>query len=171
MKVAAAIKDLFGDGAVILRCRVYKQRNASAHLPEAERWWVKVEMLWAWRNPNSDHGIAELRCLTNRLEKVNPHAAGSMREGLRGDVPGHPDGVERPPLKSLETAEPGSPPGGRRARDRGVGGERAAAVPGGEPAQGHPEAAAMTGGGTEEAVAPAPPVDLQEVVQVGMSCH
>ncbi len=80
--LSRAVKDVFGNRAVIQCCRVHKQRNVSDHLPESERGWAKAQMRRAWRNPDADQGIAELRGLATRLEKVTPDAAGSLREGL-----------------------------------------------------------------------------------------
>jgi transposase-like protein len=36
-----AVRDVFGDHAVIARCRTHKERNVMDHLPEAERPWVR----------------------------------------------------------------------------------------------------------------------------------
>ena len=36
----------------------------------------------AWANPNADEGEAALRALAGQLDKVNPDAAASLREGL-----------------------------------------------------------------------------------------
>ena len=59
--LAKAVRDVFGDRAVIARCRIHKERNVMDHLPEAE---------------------AALNALAAQLERVNPDAAGSLREGL-----------------------------------------------------------------------------------------
>jgi putative transposase len=77
-----AVHDVFGDHAVIARCRVHKERNVMDHLPETERPWVRRKLRAAWVNPNADEAEAALRALANQLDKVNPDAAGSLREGL-----------------------------------------------------------------------------------------
>lgn len=48
-----AVRDVFGDQAVIARCRIHKERNVIDHLPEAERPWVrrKLRAAWATRTP------------------------------------------------------------------------------------------------------------------------
>ena len=79
--LAKAIRDVFGELAVIARCRVHKERNVTDHLPEAERPWVRRKLRAAWANPDADEGEAALNALAGQLEKVNPDAAASLREG------------------------------------------------------------------------------------------
>jgi len=52
------------------------------HLPHAERGWVLAKMRKAWKNPDADEAHRDLETLARRLEKINPDAAGSLREGL-----------------------------------------------------------------------------------------
>lgn len=42
--LARAVRDVFGDHAVIARCRVHKERNVLDHLPESERPWVRRKL-------------------------------------------------------------------------------------------------------------------------------
>ncbi len=78
----SAVKDVFGDQALVQRCRLHKERNVADHLPEAERLWVLAKMRQAWKNPDAEEAERDLRELAGRLEKINPDAAGSLREGL-----------------------------------------------------------------------------------------
>ena len=77
-----AVTDVFGNLAVIARCRVHKERNVMDHLPEAERPWVRRKLRAAWANPDAGAAEGALRGLAAQLDKVNPDAAGSLREGL-----------------------------------------------------------------------------------------
>jgi len=77
-----AVKDVFGARALIQRCRLHKERNLADHLPEGERLWVLRKMRQAWRNPDPDEAERDLRELAKQLERINPDAAGSLREGL-----------------------------------------------------------------------------------------
>ena len=77
-----AVLDVFGNQAVIARCRVHKERNVMDYLPEAERPWVRRKLRAAWAKQNAGEAEAALRSLALQLEKVNPDAAGSLREGL-----------------------------------------------------------------------------------------
>ncbi|MEO6375605.1 MAG: IS256 family transposase [Acidimicrobiales bacterium] len=80
--LAKAVRDVFGESAVIARCRLHKERNVIDHLPDAERLWVKRKLRAAWANPNADAAEAALRALAGQLDKTNPDAAASLREGL-----------------------------------------------------------------------------------------
>ena len=48
--LAKAIGEVFGDQALIARCRVHKERNVLDHLPESERLWVRRKLRAAWAN-------------------------------------------------------------------------------------------------------------------------
>jgi putative transposase len=78
----SAVKDVFGAKALIQRCRLHKERNVADHLPEVERLWVLRKMRQAWRNPDAGEAERALRDLARRLERINPDAAGSLREGV-----------------------------------------------------------------------------------------
>jgi putative transposase len=80
--LAGAVRDVFGDQAVIARCRVHKERNVLDHLPEGERPWVRRKLRAAWAKTDAGEAEAALRALAGQLERVNPDAAASLREGL-----------------------------------------------------------------------------------------
>jgi putative transposase len=77
-----AVRDVFGDHAVIARCRTHKERNVMDHLVETERPWVRRKLRAAWSNPDAGQAEAALRALAAQLDKVNPDASASLREGL-----------------------------------------------------------------------------------------
>ncbi len=79
-----AVTNVFGAHAVIARCRTHKERNVMDHLTEAERPWVRRKLRAAWANPHADEGEAALKALAAQLERMNPDAAASLREGLTG---------------------------------------------------------------------------------------
>jgi transposase-like protein len=101
-----AVRDVFGDHAVIARCRVHKERNVMDHLPEAERPWVRRKLRAAWANPNADEAEAALKALAGQLEKVNPDAAASLREGLAETVTVTRLGVTGALLKTVMSTNP-----------------------------------------------------------------
>lgn len=80
--LAKAVRDVFGAKALIQRCRLHKERNVAEHLPEAERLWVVRKMRQAWKNPDASEAQRDLEALARQLERINPDAAGSLREGL-----------------------------------------------------------------------------------------
>ena len=77
-----AIKDVFGEHALVHRCHRHKERNVTDLLPERDRPQVlaKIRGAWALKDP----GLAEQRLerLACELDRTWPDAAGSLREGL-----------------------------------------------------------------------------------------
>jgi hypothetical protein len=49
--------------------------------PEREPGWVRCKLRRAWANPAADEATRDLEALARQLEKLNPDAAGSLREG------------------------------------------------------------------------------------------
>jgi putative transposase len=101
-----AVTDVFGDNAVIARCRVHKEKNVVDHLPEAERPWVRHKLRAAWANPDADEAEAALKALAARLDKVNPDAAASLREGLAETLTVTRLGVTGSLLKTVMSTNP-----------------------------------------------------------------
>lgn len=85
-----AVRGVFGELAVIVRCRLHKERNVLDHLPETERPWVRRKLCATWANPNADEGEAALKALAARPEKLNPDAATSLRGRPRRNPYRHP---------------------------------------------------------------------------------
>ncbi len=104
--LAKAISDVFGDHAVIARCRLHKERNVLDHLPERERPWVRKKLQAAWANPDAGEAEAALEALARQLEKVNPDAAGSLREGLAETLTVTRLGITGSLLKTLMSTNP-----------------------------------------------------------------
>jgi putative transposase len=104
--LAKAVRDVFGDHAVIARCRAHKERNVMDHVPEAERPWVRRKLRAAWANPNADEGEAALKALAAQLDKVNPDAAASLREGLAETLTVTRLGVTGALLKTVMSTNP-----------------------------------------------------------------
>jgi putative transposase len=101
-----AVRDVFGDQAVIARCRTHKERNVLDHLPEMERPWVRRKLRAAWANPNAGEAEAALHALAGQLEKVNPDAAASLREGLADTLTVTRLGITGTLLKTVMSTNP-----------------------------------------------------------------
>ncbi|WP_232796716.1 IS256 family transposase [Kyrpidia spormannii] len=82
----AAVRDVFGETALVQRCQVHKERNVLEHLPEKQRDWVKRQLREAWRQETEKEALAALRRLAAQLEKAYPGAAASLREGMEETV-------------------------------------------------------------------------------------
>jgi transposase-like protein len=104
--LAKAVRDVFGDHAVIARCRAHKERNILDHLPEAERPWVRRKLRAAWANPDAGEAETALRALAGQLERIGPDAAASLREGLADTVTVTRLGVTGTLLRTVMSTNP-----------------------------------------------------------------
>jgi transposase-like protein len=77
-----AVRETFGDAALVQRCQIHKLRNILDHLPERQRPWVKAILQRAYRSADVATATRLLRDLAKRLEVEHPSAAESVREGL-----------------------------------------------------------------------------------------
>ncbi len=104
--LARGVRDVFGDHAVNARCRVHKERNVIYHLPQAQRPLVRRQLHAAWANPNAAEAEAALRAPATQLERVNPDAAASLREGLGQTLTVTRLGVTGALLKTVMSTNP-----------------------------------------------------------------
>ncbi|MEW6319665.1 MAG: transposase [Acidobacteriota bacterium] len=77
-----AVRDLFGEVALVQRWQVHKMRNVLDHLPERQRTWAKAILQRAYRSAGVATARRLLLDLARRLEAEHPSAAESIREGL-----------------------------------------------------------------------------------------
>lgn len=77
-----AIKDVFGEQALVHRCHRHKERNVCDLLPERERDQVRVRMRTAWSLTDPELAEQRLELLAGELDRSWPDAAGSLREGM-----------------------------------------------------------------------------------------
>jgi putative transposase len=80
--LASAVRQVFGELALIQRCTLHKRRNVADHLPQAERARVDAKLAQAFSNPDPDAGLRTARQLAGGLQRKHPGAAASLREGL-----------------------------------------------------------------------------------------
>jgi transposase-like protein len=77
-----AIKDVFGEHALIHRCHRHKERNVCDLLPERDRPTVRARMRAAWALSDPELAKQRLELLASELDRSWPDAAGSLREGM-----------------------------------------------------------------------------------------
>jgi putative transposase len=78
-----AIKDVFGEHALVHRCHRHKERNVIDLLPERDRDRVRARMRAAWSLTDADLAEQRLQQLASELDRTWPDAAASLREGMR----------------------------------------------------------------------------------------
>ena len=77
-----AVRETFGDVALVQRCQIHKLRNILDHLPERQRPWVKAIVQRAYRSADVATATRLLQDLARRLDTGHPSAAARVREGL-----------------------------------------------------------------------------------------
>jgi putative transposase len=77
-----AIKDVFGEHALVHRCHRHKERNVTDLLPERDRDRVRARMRAAWSLTDPELAEQRLQLLAGELERTWPDAAGSLKEGM-----------------------------------------------------------------------------------------
>ena len=77
-----AIKDVFGERALVHRCHRHKERNVCDLLPERDRPQVLSRIRVAWSLSDAELAEQQLELLASELERTWPDAAASLREGM-----------------------------------------------------------------------------------------
>jgi putative transposase len=77
-----AIKDVFGEHALVHRCHRHKERNVCDLLPERDRDTVRGRMRAAWALTDPELAEQRLGLLASELDRTWPDAAASLREGM-----------------------------------------------------------------------------------------
>jgi len=76
------VREVFGERALIQRCRVHKLRNVLEHLPLEKRAQVAWRLRGAWAKNTPAEALKELRACVKWLDTISPSAARSLEEGL-----------------------------------------------------------------------------------------
>lgn len=76
------VREVFGERALIQRCRVHKLRNVVEHLPLEKRAQAVWRLRGAWAKATPEAALKELRTCVKWLETISPSAARSLEEGL-----------------------------------------------------------------------------------------
>lgn len=104
--LSAAVRELFGDKALIQRCTLHKRRNVADHLPDKDKAWVDAKLVKAFGHPDPDTGLRNAKHLAGQLDKSYPGAAASLREGLQEMFTVAHLGIDGRLAKTLTTSNP-----------------------------------------------------------------
>lgn len=77
-----AIRDVFGEHALVHRCHRHKERNVTDLLPERDRDTVRARIRAAWSLTEPELAEQRLQLLAAELHRSWPDAAASLREGM-----------------------------------------------------------------------------------------
>lgn len=78
----AAVKRVWGPNAVIQRCQIHKKRNVKAHVSEKHHGELDRRLSAAYQETSYETAQTSLEATARWLERINPDAAASLREGL-----------------------------------------------------------------------------------------
>jgi putative transposase len=102
----AAVARVWGKGAVIQRCQVHKRRNVKAHVPEKHHAELERRLSEAYHETDYAKAKASLVGTARWLDRVNPDAASSLREGLEETLTVVKLGVPGVLRRTLATTNP-----------------------------------------------------------------
>jgi transposase-like protein len=102
----AAVTRVWGGNAVIQRCQVHKRRNIKAHVPEKHHAELGRRLSEAYHETGYAAAKASLKATARWLERINPDAASSLREGLEETLTVVRLGVSGALWRTLVTTNP-----------------------------------------------------------------
>jgi len=102
----AATKRVWGHNALIQRCQVHKKRNVREHLPEKHWEELSRQLHAAYSETDYDEALKRLRTTARWLERLNPDAAASLREGMEETLTVIRLGVPELLRRTLATTNP-----------------------------------------------------------------
>jgi len=102
----AAAKRVWGRNALIQRCQVHKKRNVQQHLPEKHWPELSRQLHAAYHETDYDQALKGLKTTARWLERLNPDAAASLREGMEETLTVVRLGVPELLRRTLATTNP-----------------------------------------------------------------
>jgi len=102
----AAIQRTFGKRGEVQRCQQHKQRNVAEHLPRSLQAGFRRQMAAAYGMTDYAKAKEGLESCARELDRINPSAAASLREGMEETLTLHRLGVPAALRVSLSTTNP-----------------------------------------------------------------
>ena len=101
-----AIRDVFGEHALVHRCHRHKERNVLDLLPERDRPRILARIRGAWALTDATEAERQLEGLAAELERSWPDAAASLREGMPETLTLMRLGIDGQLAKTLASTNP-----------------------------------------------------------------
>jgi transposase-like protein len=102
----AAVKRVWGHNALIQRCQVHKKRNVQEHLPQKHWQELSRQLNAAYQETDYDQALKGLKTTARWLERLNPDASASLREGMEETLTVVRLGVPELLRRTLATTNP-----------------------------------------------------------------
>ena len=96
----------FGKEVLVQRCQQHKRRNVRDHLPPEHQEAIDARIRTAYKMADYEEAKKSLDLTVRHLERLNPPAAASLREGLEETLTLHKLGVTGLLRKTLSTTNP-----------------------------------------------------------------
>ena len=97
---------MFGERAEVQRCQIHKRRNVKEHLPKSLPGNTDRSIRNAYAMTSYAEAQAELGKIFRQLERVNPSAARSLKEGLEETITVHRLGMGTVLRQTLASSNP-----------------------------------------------------------------
>ncbi len=104
--LAKAIREVFGEHALLQRCHRHKERNVTDLLPEADRDRVRGRLRVAWSLTDPELARQRLELRASELDRSWPDAASSLREGMEETLTLTRLGIDGQLAKTLGSTNP-----------------------------------------------------------------
>jgi transposase-like protein len=102
----SAVTKKFGTKVTVQRCQQHKRRNVKEHLPKKHQNTIDARISAAYKMTDYDEARKSLELTVGYLEKLNPSAAASLKEGLEETLTVHKLGIAGLLRKTLLTTNP-----------------------------------------------------------------
>jgi putative transposase len=102
----SAVAKVFGSDVAVQRCQQHKRRNVTEHLPKEHQRAIDARMSAAYKMSDYAAARKSLELTVSHLERLNPSAAASLKEGLEETLTVNKLGVNGLLRKTLQTTNP-----------------------------------------------------------------
>ena len=102
----AAVKRVWGRNALIQRCQLHKKRNVQQHLPQKHWAELSRQLNAAYHETDYHRALKGLNTTARWLDRLNPDAAASLREGMEETLTVVRLGVPELLRRTLATTNP-----------------------------------------------------------------
>lgn len=101
--ILKAIKNKFGEYAIMQRCRWHKRENVVSYLSDADKVVFRRRLQKAYNKTTHKEALSALKTIHRDLEEINISAANSLAEGLDETLTMHELGLSVELARSLST--------------------------------------------------------------------
>ncbi|MCG6551536.1 MAG: IS256 family transposase [Candidatus Magnetominusculus sp. LBB02] len=102
----SSVARVFGEDVTVQRCQMHKRRNVKGHLPPKHQSAIDTRIKAAYNMASYEEAKESLELTVKYLDKINPSAANSLREGLEETLTIHKLGIAGLLRKTLSTTNP-----------------------------------------------------------------